>query len=323
MPKTNELRFHRWELPPNTSLSAVVPADMDKCGIYILEFDDGELYVGQTRSLLSRFSAHVRHQKGRIIAVQFSPASAAQLSDAEADVVARLVSQGAHLRNIDLVTLPLRSEALDILIEPETQAAWLNDSNVELDVGDRGQIAAQRAKTAPKHAALREHPSFTAIIEVVSQYIRTCIPLPQITERRFWVLTSLPATGRRKGTRRLATLSINNVEVLVLGESQQEATAVTETHGFLNVAAGQGVRKQLKNNDLFAVEKGSYQPVGNVEQIHFGCYGTLTKLLETPVIARAARHLAMGLLRKGPSMFARFHDYNLSDEVFRYLAATP
>ena len=34
-----------------------------------------------------------------------------------------------------------------------------------------------------------------------------------------------------------------------------------------------------------------------------------------------ARKLAVGLLRKGGGMFARFHDYNLADDLFSVIDA--
>lgn len=50
------LSFARYELPAGVSLSAVLPALPDRCGMNVLHFDDGHRYVGQARDVLVRFS---------------------------------------------------------------------------------------------------------------------------------------------------------------------------------------------------------------------------------------------------------------------------
>ena len=319
MPETASLKFTRWDVPPETSLSAVLPASTARCGIYVLEFDDGERYVGKTVNLLARFATHARKQDGRIVGIRFAPLGKDRLAEAEADVVARLVSDGERLRNVDLVPLPLRSEALDIAVEAGVQAAWLEGQETQLNIGERGKAAIQRAKTADKHAELKGHPTFPLIVEQVAKYVETCLPWPHMTEQRFWTLTSLPTTGKSRRGRRLSALSVNNVEVLVFVELLNEETDTWEWCGFLNVANSETVVSRLSGDDRFRVDTVYYRPVGEVQRVDFGDFADLTALLEIPEVLAAARTLAMGLLRKGPSMFARFHDYNLADDVFRYL----
>ena len=64
----------------------------------------------------------------------------------------------------------------------------------------------------------------------------------------------------------------------------------------------------------------SYAAVaGGVLQLNFDNYAQLQEALAIPELAKAASKLAIGMLRKGPSLFGRYHDYNLADDVFRYL----
>lgn len=303
------LRFSRWETPVGTSLSALI-GDIDRCGIYVLEFSDGELYVGQTVSLLSRFAHHRRHWPDEIRALRFAPVNPESLDRAERDVVARLAATGSRLRNVDLVALPLRSEALDVVVDPDIVASWLEETGA-LSIGDRAVHAKQRRRTEPAYQILAAHEDFDGIVSGAAAYVQRCLPWPHRTEGRFWTITSMPTTGRTSSWRRLCALSVNNVEVLMFGEER----GVKDWHhyGFLNVALNEAIPRRLRPR---RVEIGEYRTVGRVHRLPFRSAVDATSLLEDPVVGQAARQLAIGLLRKGNGLFGRFHDYNLADSVF-------
>lgn len=300
------LRFSRWELTDDVSLSALLPMGSATCGIYVLEFSDGEFYVGKTVNLLGRIADHRRRWPDEITAIRFTPVPRRELDRSEQDVIGRLVDQGESLRNIDLVTLPLRSEALDLVVDHAVQESWLAGDTVEFDVLSRVAVARQRARTEARYQRLSKHPEFPAILESLGAYVRTCIPQPDATEWRFWVVTSLPSTG---GGRRLSALSINNVEVLVLGGSKPGRVDA----GFLNVAYETNVPARFRG----VASLRTYRTTGDVIGLDFEHPSDVARLLDDPEIAAGARRLALGLLRKGRGMFGRFHDFNLADAVFR------
>lgn len=299
-------------------MSAVLPEDMSRRGIYVLEFRDGELYVGQTVSLLARVATHARTWPGEIVAVRFAALETGDLDAAERDVVARLVQAGSRLRNVDLVALPLRSVALDVLVDPAVQAAWLNGESGPLSIGDRGRVARQRKRTEANYRLLQARPEFDTTVAAVAAYLRVCIPWPHVTEGRFWVVTSMPSTVRSAVGRRLCALSVNNVEVLVIGEVRDDDGGWQPT-GFLNLAMEPDIWSEA--GDLYSVELGHYDKVGDVQRIEFAGPEEAEDLLALPGVAAAARALAVGLLRKGTSLFGRFHDYHLADAVFAHLEA--
>lgn len=72
MAVSEPLRFQRWEVSDDLSLSALVGPGFNGCGIYILEFNDGTQYVGQTVSLLSRIASRRRRWPGQITALRFA-----------------------------------------------------------------------------------------------------------------------------------------------------------------------------------------------------------------------------------------------------------
>ena len=288
--------------------------DGSRSGIYVLEFANGELYVGQTISLLRRIADHRRHWGDDIRAVRFAAVSSPELDQAERDVLARLVSTGSRVRNIASVALPLRSDALDLVVDPTVVASWL-DMEGDLEIGNRGRQSLQRRNTEAQHRILMSHPSHAAVVGSLARYVATCLPRPHLTEGRFWTVTSMPTTGKTSSWHRLAALSVNNVEVLVFGEA---ATKRGWRHqGFMNVANSSSMARVVSRG---RVELANYRTVGDVQRIWFDSPERPAALLGQRAVMRAARTLAVGLLRKGNGLFGRFHDYNLADEIFATLA---
>lgn len=312
------LRFQRWEVSDELSLSALVGPGFGGCGIYILEFDDGTQYVGQTVSLLSRIASHRRRWPRQITAVRFAEVPQEELTQAERDMVARASATGVGLRNLDLVSLPLSSAALDLVVDRTVQAEWLRGETEPLNIGDRGSLALQRRRTLQQYRTLADRPDFETIVEVMGDYVRCCLPWPHQTEGRFWTITSMPSTGRTSTWRRLAAISVNNVETVVLGEYRDSPTVRWQPGGFMNLALDTQVPPAL----VPVVDQGSYKTVGNVKRLWLGDPRDVSESLAFPAIGEGARMLAMGLLRKGKGMFTRYHDYNLADDIFAALQET-
>lgn len=311
------LEFTRWELKPEVSLAALLPPQTSRCGIYVLEFANGDEYVGQTVSLLSRVATHRRHWDEPICAVRFVQVPPSDLNRVEQDVIARLLDQGICLRNVNLVTLPIRSDALDLSVDRAVQEGWLNGEVAAVVLGDRAAMAEQRRRIRPQYEALAARGDFDDLVLALATYVRNSIPWPHSTEGRFWSVTSLPGSGRRKDWHRLSALSINNVEVLVLGEARHESGG-WRFAGRLNVAGDARIPKQLRSR----VRPGAYKSVGPTWTVELSSPAEVSGLFDDEVIAASARRLSIGLLRKGAGMFARFHDYNLADDVFRRMAAS-
>jgi hypothetical protein len=245
------------------------------------------------------------------VGLRFATVPQEGLDVAERDTIARLQTQGVKLRNVALVTLPLHSEALDYVIDPALQQEWLEGVAGEVVLGDRAAIAAQRKKTRSAFERLAERNDYQEILEILACYVGACFLYPQQTERRFWTVTSLPSTGRGPDLHRLAAISANNVETLVLLEVLLK-NGHWDWCGYVNVALGDTrLRVPGARSDI-----GEYRTVGQVQRFYFDSASGLRELLETPRVGAAARKLAVGLLRKGSGMMSRFHDYNLADDIF-------
>ena len=307
-------RFRRWELPHGVATSAVLPIGGPMRGIYILEFADGQEYVGQTVNLASRLGEH-RRLWGDVVAVRFLTEPTEPLRDLEYALIAeRRVSN--ELRNIAGMALPLPTQVLDEVVDQQVQEEWLQGRTIHPELGDRGRIALQRKRTRKKYDVLSARADFPDLLAALASYVAECIPWPHQTEHRFWSVTSLPSTGRRADWRRLTALSINSLEVLVLGELRNTGGA-WRPGGFVNIAA-LDVIPQAFTEWVRPADYSSLAP-GSVTSMEVESFEEVAALLADPAIAGAARSLAMGQLRKGRGLFAQFHDFNLADDIFAAL----
>jgi hypothetical protein len=306
------LRFARYELPAGVSLSAVLPALTDRCGIYVLHFDDGHRYVGQARDVLVRFSDHRRRWTDRIVAFEFGAASAADLNELERRTIQQLERQGVGLYNSALVGLPMGESPLDLVVDRVEQERWL-DAGVEAayDLRERLVLAASRPRVGKGFEELAVRDDYSEIRAALFLYVLDVVPWPHETERRFWSITSMPSTNRSRTHRRLSTVSVNNVETLVLAQSLIDGQRVMG--GFVNVAPG------LADPQGWPMERHTYRTVGEVDTITFVDLVGLLDVLEMPGVVEAARRLAIGLMRKGRGMMAKYHDESLADDVFSVL----
>ena len=313
----NSLRFRHWDTPPGFTSSALFQEHLP-CGIYILVFADGEEYVGQTVNFPTRFSTH-RRRWPDITAVRFAEVLHADLDASERTVIGQRTSAGVYLRNLTLLAQPLGSSALDLLVDREVQAAWLRANADDEPIGidePRTLIAERRIRSRARLDELRKHPQFDDVLESVATYVASVIPWPHETEGLQWTLTALPSTAGSRDNRRLATLSIQNVEVLVLAEGRRPQ-GEWEPYTFMNTVVMPDVPSELAH---LVSEVHGYRSAGAVHQFNVAGCDVLGALLDHPEVRLAARSLAIGQLRKGHSVLSRHHNDAFSDEVFARIA---
>ena len=308
----DSLRFGHYSAPADVSLSALLSAASSRCGIYVLHFDDGHRYVGQARDVLTRFAAHRRRWGQRIVGVDFAPAPPPLLNDLERRTIQRLERDGLGLYNSALVGLPMGESPLDLVVDRVEQERWLDErAEAVYDLRERLELARTRTQSGAKFRDLVSREDYQGIRTALFLYLMEVVPWPHETEGRFWSMTSLPSTKRTKDHHRLSAISINNVETLVFNEVLDKEGWFLG--GFLNVAPG------LASPHGWPMRRQRYRTVGEVDAIYFGGWEGLLDLLEKPDVIDAARRAALGLMRKGAGMMARYHDESLADDVFSLL----
>lgn len=311
--------FRRWMITPGTSLGVNFRPGEDRCGIYILEFTDGQRYVGQSRDVVRRFADHSRRHLD-IVAVQFCPTPLHDLDAAERQMVQDQRDAGHHLRNIDLVSNSWADSVLDAVVDQEIQQGWATGAPQTHPDDTRMLIARRRQSTRAQYEALQQHPGFDAVFDDICTYIDRVVAWPSATDGAFWTLSALPSTGKTRESRRLACVNCGRVETFVIFENRISGNL----SWFLNIEHGVLSRQDLprmKRRSLFTTN--GYRSVGLVDRIEGGVSDSLDAWLDdTPNLEIAARQLSLNLMRKGRSWFARFHCDDFVDDVLLALEDT-
>lgn len=295
-------------------------ARTDRCGIYVLSFDDGERYVGQSGDVVSRFNSH-RRRWADISKLDWHACDPALLNERERQAIADRLATGVSLRNIKYARGPLGVSPLDPIVTPDEQLAWINgDDPFDAPDTPRQVDPAQQLATRPSFTKLQKEPFFDLTVLALNAFILSTIPKPAGTERKFWVLTAMPATNRAKGHHRLATLSINKVEVFWVfstdiegeevfwGHLQLSKSLLIDRLGTTDFAQAIGIDPP----DMVSFEDAGYETSGG-DGLRIRFFGTSwLELLENKAVVEAARSFNLMLLRKGTSPLGHHHNYDLA-----------
>lgn len=215
--------YQRWPLSPGQSIAPLI--QRDRRGIYVLEFANGELYVGQSVNVVSRFATHVHGSSHHepwadIIAIRFRPILEDDLDEAERSEIQRLRKTGHTLRNKAGNLGHERPAPLDKVVTIEEQHHWAAGApNYELGrlrkriaAGQPLRRAQGSSSSAPlsnnsantKLAAYFAQPSHqqgiwqgvhSAIIRDLGFLLKNIIPNAVDTELDYWTLSDMPSTS--------------------------------------------------------------------------------------------------------------------------------
>lgn len=315
--------FTRWETSELGSLAALAP-EGHRCGVYVLEFNDGTRYVGQASDVVRRYATHRRAhlRAGRSIqAVEFAEVAPADLNRVERFMIAHEeqlgpISNNRHTSQFNGPSL------LDPIITVDEQLAWLNgpsdDKGIDLETARRDDPV-QRAKGQQRYQQLLSHPLGELACEILRDFVSATVPHPRQTERQFWAMSAMPFGGAR-----MATLSVGNMELLFLYVEPGPVEEFGQTFAFgglINVAASQVapdvLAGALDNDWAYRDDGNGYESAG----ADWGAFRFFIdadrdgydELLSWPGVADGARTLALRQMRKGTTLQGRWHNYPLAD----------
>jgi hypothetical protein len=313
--------FSRYPVSGLYSIAHLFPK-AQRCGVYILEFGNGERYVGQAVDVVRRFGDH-RRTIGDIAFLEFAPCRRVDLSELELTMIRQQRARGHELRNVVHGRGPLGDSDLDPLVLPSEQHAWLTDPHVVFpDDGIRTEDQVQRRKYRPRYDRLKKDPAFPLAAEILNWYVPACLPKPARTERTFWAVSARPSTNRNAAGGRLCTLSVNKMETLFLvagedrgggrffgGVVNVSLRALTERAGGLST-----LRRGYRH---LSFDRPGYESGGgDVLAIRFAGVDGYVSVWDIPGALDSARALNLMLMRKGPTLQWRWHCYDLADWAF-------
>lgn len=326
------MRFPKGKTIDTRDLDSLAPAfkrGESRCGVYRLNFENGEAYCGQATNVIRRYAAH-RRRHPDIVSVDFFPFSKARLNEAE-QILIRETENEKPLRNIMLTGRPRGNDPVEI-----TTAAG---STVALPWEPERAKGATKSLTdagEQKLAGLLTHPDFHSIRSILGWYIALTIPDPVATAGQLWTVTCLPSTNKTDTSRRLLTLSCGNLETLyvfehsVFGAGPEERFVSVR----INTAILEGIRcfdspDRFPDSGAVRRRNSSLRPRWDVTRVSYRneqvtCFSFDLSALEEIVnavitfpdlddLVDAAYELNVRLMRRGSTMYSRFHHQRLAE----------
>ena len=192
-------------------------------GIYVLEFENGERYVGRAEDAVRRFAQHRHggdhHQPwADISAFGFMAVPEGNLATYERAMLLQQKAGGFVFRNKTWNFDHTQPSALDRIVPVEVQEHWStglflppNREALEEAV-NRVENAAPRLLRARRGKEMLPGglATYEAVIDSLARLIVVAIPQPVETEGWFWSLSDYPSTAGG----RFATLNVGNLELL-------------------------------------------------------------------------------------------------------------
>jgi hypothetical protein len=273
-----------------------------KCGIYILEFTNGEAYVGQASEVRRRLAQHRDSDTHSDFAsLCFLSVGRRRLADVERQTISACERAGIKLRNHVYASFNFKPSELDEVVAPEFLDDFCQGGKNDLR-GVRPEQEDLRRKHAQRLSQLKRHPKFDEVVNALRFYLRQCVPAPLRTELGYWSVSCLP---QRRGGRLLACINIHWQEVLYIEDGEFEPMVRLNVAGTPLVEAG-----QLREDEL---TPSGYVP-GGADQLGLALpLSEFETVFAEQGVIEAARLLNVRLMRKGKCNFGRSHCLELAD----------
>lgn len=291
----------------------------NRCGIYILQFENGDFYVGQAVDVVRRFAQH-RKQNSDIAYISFKEVARELLAKIERETIFNLENRQKVLRNIAIVSVTQGDTDLDLIISKEDQSCWFtNFKKIKLDT-ERFEYPQQRQKYANKYIKFKRHEYFEDIVALLQSYVLSSIPFPRKTEYSFWACTILP------GRNILVRVNLFWQETFCIREGvfHDPKTNKKEIGLFIVFFVSKSVLQNYYNyenllKEFESLEFGNhiYKPAGQDQQQIIIDAWEYNDFFFKKGVWEAAKVFNLNLMRKGGCIFNRYHCFDLADEALR------
>ncbi|MGE5518877.1 MAG: GIY-YIG nuclease family protein [Candidatus Dadabacteria bacterium] len=292
----------------------------NRTGIYVLQFNNDEYYVGITTDIVKRF-VQLYHRFLDIRQLAFKPLPVTALQDEEKDAIYTLEKLGKRFRDVNRDPHPITVSLLDKVISHEEQQQWLNyEMPVNYSPAERKEVPGLREKYSERFADLQKSKWFPQMAELLQSYIRQAIPFPAQTEGDFWACICRPQEEI------YTTLNINWQEVFTI----RKATAgqeITDKMTFIPIEVGFHLAKirLFKNYSVpelermfptIELEENYWLPGGPDQQLLWMNFRDAVPFLDDADCLDAIKEFNLRLMHKGTTPSKTYHCYDLADVAF-------
>ena len=314
----SEYGFHTIVQPatPSATKKTLSELDLGETGYYLLEFDNGDCYLGQSVDISERLKGHRLVHKD-ISSIRLSPDPAAarmanplrHLLRVERELLAALQQTGLHSRNKSEMTYISGKRALDEIFAANriSTSDWLAQpiqQNSKFSKVARNLTISpnQRARGVPayKKWLSRTDGQSEIALNLIRTYIERCVPLPLLTEYDYWVLSS---PERIPPHRALSNLSIGWTEAFRLNIDQSgHLSGWVQVNGvelFGDGMSDKSIVRFLRQHPGVIIDEAPYQASGPFNyNVIAENLDLLDELLDDVAVTRAAATAALHLMRK-------------------------
>lgn len=291
----------------------------NRCGIYILHFENGEYYAGLAIDVVRRYAQHRKNHLD-IDYVSFKEIAKPALDLVETETIAKLERVNKTLRNISKVSIIHGETDFDLLISIEKQEQWLNKkSPIENLSSARFNYPELRNRYTKKFEKFKKLPLSEKASEIYREYVLQTIPFPRETEYSFWSVSCMPAPGKTLLNHNIfwqQTFYIyeNDFTFKKNGKTHKEhgldvSIWVSKSRLFENYTI-----KQLKEKYYWlALGKIVYPTGGQDQQQIIIRDEEFFDFLADPNILASIKEFNLRLMRKGGCIYNRYHCFDLAD----------
>lgn len=297
------------------------------CGIYVLHFENGEYYVGQSVNVVSRFAAHAKNHPD-IQQLSFKVVARDDLDSEEKRVTKALENNGRLLRNIHNTTYSFGKSSLDDLMPPFVQEQFYTDMNFFDMDGQRQDEPNIRRHYHKHYLKFISLPESDNIAHALAFYVTQTIPAPKRTEMIFWNVSCM--TGGDKYP--LVRINIGmQMTVEMLYQNNQPVFYVYLTRELLSEMLpfpvdniGEKVRiftipnMKVNENDVdlqISLQK-SFLKAGGEDQLILGTVNPYNLIRTTILLQPIMRIFNLGLMQKNKCKWGQNHCLDLADHLF-------
>lgn len=304
------------------SIAQLFGSTKSRCGIYLLEFPSRTFYIGQAIDVVRRFAQH-RQTYEQIIGFAFLPAPKAALDAMEREMIHKSELLTLVILNTIHASVVVGDTDLDMVLSKERQQAWLvspTSFNSNDEAAPITLSASQLERFRKQFQIFQQHSHFAAASSFLRTYIQNCVPAPSRTEYSFWVVSCMPSTNKNTWPR-LLCFSAGIMELLVVGVHKSNPS---EMWGFVTVASDilslqfesdQAIKEAFSSIEI---TRNNYRDAGQ-HQITLQANNELAlkAILGHEAVQQAAAALALRVMRKRATIYAKFHCKQLADFALR------
>lgn len=281
-------------------------------GLYLLEFGNGQAYIGISIDIKSRLKQHsATHADIEAFRIRPLDTSSIELRRVERALVHSAEAAGITLRNREHAAVIFGETGLDSIVTPAEQKLWLDDPSSVNRTDDGVGVtytASQLAAHERSFAKLEDHPRYSEILAALGAYLDACVPFPVRTEGTFWTVSCYPGSSKTL----ILRVSMGMLETFYIWSNPDSGDL--EVRFFVDgrclpapklisrLKIWRKLSKHGKAGPIAHKSAGAFERTVLVEDI-----AHLEEVLSVPGVAQSAAHHALAVMRKRQSGYKISH----------------